>query len=84
MQIRVPYSADEGYVDPGVDEPTEFPDEEPTGPNWLRFAIPGAVALVVIVLIVVIVRKKKKKKAAQPSIDFDWGAPQEVNTHEDP
>ena len=82
LEIRVPFSADEGYVDPGMEEPMDFPDEEPSSLAWLRWAIPAAVLVVVIAAVVLIVRRRKKKKAAEPSIDFDWGDAQEVKTHE--
>ncbi len=84
MEIRVPFSADEGYVDPAMDEPFDAPDETATGFSWIRFVIPAVVLAVVILIVVLIVRKRKKKKATEPSIDFDWGSPQEVKTHEDP
>ncbi len=71
-------------MDIGMDMPMEEPEEESSSPGWLKWAIvAGAVLVVLIVIIVIVARKKKKKKAAEPSIDFDWGAPQEVNSHED-
>jgi hypothetical protein len=83
MRIEVPYSADEAYSDPGIDEPTDSPEETPNAFAWLRYAIPAAVLVIVLIAVVLIVRKRKKKKAAEPSIDFDWSSPQEVETHED-
>lgn len=82
LEIRVPYSAEAGYVDPGMEEPTDFPEEEQTGPGWLRFAIPAAALVVVLVVVVLIVRRRKKKKAAEPSVDFNWDVPHEVESHE--
>lgn len=84
IDIRVPYFAEEGYVDTGMDDIMEEPVDESSTPGWLIWVIIGGVVLVVVIVIIVIVsRKKKKKKAAEPSIDFDWSAPQEVNSHED-
>ena len=84
IEVKVPYFAEEGYMDIGMDMPMEEPEEESSSPGWLKWAIvAGAVLVVLIVIIVIVARKKKKKKAAEPSIDFDWGAPQEVNSHED-
>ena len=74
----------EGYVDTGMDDMMEEPVDESSTPGWLIWVIIGVVVLVVVIVIIVIVsRKKKKNKAAEPSIDFDWSAPQEVNSHED-
>lgn len=83
MDVRVSYSVEEGYVDPGTEEPMDIPEETPSSPVWLRFVIPGAVLAAVIVIVVVVVRKHKKKKSAAPAADFDWDTPQEVTTHED-
>ena len=84
MEIRIPYFAEEAYMDIGMEEPMDMPEEESSTPGWLIWVIVGAAVLVVVIVIVVIVsRKKKKKKAAEPLVDFDWSAPQEVSTHED-
>ena len=84
LEIRVPYSADASFFDPGMDEPfEEYPEETSGSCWWLRIAIAAAAAAVLALIVVLIVRRRKKKKAADPAIDFDWGSPQEVKTHED-
>ena len=72
-------------MDAGFDEPMEdMPEEASSGLSWVKIAIIAGAVLVVVLIVVLIVRKRKKKKAAEPAIDFDWGSPQEVKTHEDP
>ena len=83
LEIKVPFSADEGFVEPGMEEPDGIMEDASASPVWIRFAIPAAVLVILALIVVLIVRKRRKKKASAPSIDFDWGAPQEVETHED-
>lgn len=83
LKIPVSYSADANVYDSEMDEPMDIPEETSGGLSWVTIAIIAGAAVVVILIIVLIVRKRKKKKAAEPSVDFDWGAPQEVTTHED-
>ena len=84
VEIPVPFSADEAIMDLGMDEPMDIPEEESGLPLWAWIVIIAA-AVLVIVVIIVLVRKHKKKNSNEPSADdFDWGVPQEVNTHEDP
>ncbi len=84
-EIPVTYSAEESMMDAGFDEPMEdMPEEASSGLSWVKIAIIAGAVLVVVLIVVLIVRKRKKKKAAEPAIDFDWGSPQEVKTHEDP
>ena len=83
LEIKVPYSADEAYFDPGMEEPIDIPEEKTGMPAWLLILIIAAAVVVVVVVIIIIVRKRKKKKALEPLVDFDWSAPQEVEPHED-